>query len=79
MDMLSSTHANVIRRMQQQLLIGSLQVKRKLRRVVLMGGAMTTGNRSAVAEFNILTDPEAAQARPISPQPCCCPQPPSPL
>jgi inosine-uridine nucleoside N-ribohydrolase len=39
------------------------QVKRKLRRIVLMGGAMTSGNRSAVAEFNILTDPEAAQVR----------------
>eukprot|EP00128_Syssomonas_multiformis_P009548 Colp12_sorted_trinity150504_noHs@34163 len=32
----------------------------KIRSIVLMGGAMTTGNRSPVAEFNIMCDPEAA-------------------
>ena len=30
-------------------------------RVVFMGGALGVGNRSSVAEFNILCDPEAAQ------------------
>lgn len=32
----------------------------RVREVVLMGGGYHTGNRTAVAEFNILTDPEAA-------------------
>jgi purine nucleosidase len=32
----------------------------RVREVVLMGGAYHAGNRTAVAEFNVLTDPEAA-------------------
>ena len=33
----------------------------KIKRIALMGGAIGIGNRSAVAEFNILCDPEAAR------------------
>lgn len=36
------------------------EVKMMIKRIVLMGGAMGTGNLSPVAEFNILIDPEAA-------------------
>lgn len=32
----------------------------RVREVVLMGGGYHAGNRTAVAEFNVLTDPEAA-------------------
>jgi purine nucleosidase len=34
----------------------------RVKRVVLMGGAYTRGNRTPAAEFNILADPEAAHA-----------------
>ncbi|RMI09280.1 uridine-preferring nucleoside hydrolase UriH [Cellulomonas triticagri] len=33
----------------------------RVRQVVLMGGAARTGNATPVAEFNVLTDPEAAR------------------
>jgi purine nucleosidase len=36
------------------------RIARRAREVVLMGGSYTRGNRSPAAEFNILTDPEAA-------------------
>ena len=36
------------------------EAKPKIREICLMGGAMTTGNRGPVQEFNILCDPEAA-------------------
>jgi inosine-uridine nucleoside N-ribohydrolase len=36
------------------------EVKPKLREISFMGGALGVGNRGAVAEFNILCDPEAA-------------------
>ncbi|MDO5681796.1 MAG: nucleoside hydrolase [Propionibacteriaceae bacterium] len=35
-------------------------ITERVREVVLMGGGYHAGNRTAVAEFNILTDPEAA-------------------
>lgn len=34
----------------------------RVKRVVLMGGSYTRGNRTPSAEFNIVADPEAAQA-----------------
>lgn len=34
----------------------------KLRRIIIMGGSATRGNRTPVAEYNIYADPEAAQA-----------------
>lgn len=37
-------------------------LKDKLRRIVMMGGSATRGNRTPCAEFNIYADPEAAQA-----------------
>lgn len=37
------------------------EVKQKLKNIVFMGGAIGVGNRSPVAEFNILLDPEAAK------------------
>jgi inosine-uridine nucleoside N-ribohydrolase len=37
------------------------EVKENIRQISFMGGAMETGNRSPVAEFNILCDPEAAE------------------
>lgn len=36
------------------------RIVERVREVVLMGGAISGGNRSAAAEFNIITDPEAA-------------------
>jgi pyrimidine-specific ribonucleoside hydrolase len=36
------------------------EVKSKIRRLALMGGAVEVGNATAVAEFNIYHDPEAA-------------------
>jgi purine nucleosidase len=36
------------------------RIARRVREVVLMGGAYTRGNRTPAAEFNILADPEAA-------------------
>jgi purine nucleosidase len=36
------------------------EVKSSIKQIVLMGGAIGIGNRSPVAEFNILCDPEAA-------------------
>jgi purine nucleosidase len=36
------------------------RIARRVRGVVLMGGAYTRGNRTPAAEFNILADPEAA-------------------
>lgn len=36
------------------------EIVSRVKEVVLMGGGYHTGNRSAVAEFNVLTDPEAA-------------------
>ena len=38
------------------------RIVERVKRVVLMGGAYTRGNWSPAAEFNILADPEAAQA-----------------
>eukprot|EP01112_Ceratiomyxa_fruticulosa_P006854 TRINITY_DN1776_c0_g1_i2.p1 TRINITY_DN1776_c0_g1~~TRINITY_DN1776_c0_g1_i2.p1 ORF type:complete len:335 (-),score=44.09 TRINITY_DN1776_c0_g1_i2:73-1077(-) len=37
------------------------EVKEKLEKIVLLGGAVGSGNISPVAEFNILIDPEAAK------------------
>ncbi|HJQ44765.1 MAG TPA: nucleoside hydrolase [Amycolatopsis sp.] len=37
------------------------QVRDKIARIVIMGGAMNHGNTSAAAEFNIWSDPEAAR------------------
>ena len=37
------------------------ELKSKIRCISLMGGAFSHGNRSSAAEFNILSDPEAAQ------------------
>lgn len=37
-------------------------LKDKLRRIVMMGGSATRGNRTPSAEYNIYADPEAAQA-----------------
>lgn len=37
------------------------EVKSKIRKLALMGGAFETGNVTAVAEFNIYHDPEAAE------------------
>lgn len=36
------------------------RIVERVREVVLMGGAYAAGNKSAVAEFNVLCDPEAA-------------------
>ncbi|MEU4034291.1 nucleoside hydrolase [Streptomyces collinus] len=36
------------------------EVTRNIERIVFMGGAVTTGNATAVAEFNVWHDPEAA-------------------
>lgn len=36
------------------------EVVRNIERIVFMGGAVTTGNATAVAEFNVWHDPEAA-------------------
>lgn len=38
------------------------RIVERVERVVLMGGAYTRGNRTPAAEFNIIADPEAAQA-----------------
>jgi len=37
------------------------RIVERVKEVVLMGGAYNTGNRTPVAEFNVYTDPEAAQ------------------
>jgi inosine-uridine nucleoside N-ribohydrolase len=37
------------------------EIKANISQISFMGGAMETGNRSPVAEFNILCDPEAAE------------------
>jgi len=37
------------------------EIKKKIRKIVLMGGSAFTGNQTAVAEFNIFVDPEAAR------------------
>ena len=37
------------------------EIKDKIKKIVLMGGAYGTGNATASAEFNIYTDPEAAK------------------
>eukprot|EP00037_Helgoeca_nana_P027555 m.316139 g.316139 ORF g.316139 m.316139 type:complete len:349 (-) comp27538_c1_seq1:1606-2652(-) len=37
------------------------ELKHKLSRIVIMGGAIGVGNMNPVAEFNIMTDPEAAR------------------
>ena len=36
-------------------------MKKCIKEIVIMGGAIGVGNRSPVAEFNILCDPEAAK------------------
>ncbi|CAM0137877.1 hypothetical protein VKS41_001096 [Umbelopsis sp. WA50703] len=36
------------------------EVKQKIAKISLMGGGIATGNRTPVAEFNVLVDPEAA-------------------
>ena len=38
------------------------ELRTRLRRIVLMGGAAVGGNRTPAAEFNIWSDPEAAKA-----------------
>src|SRR5687768_18008038 len=38
------------------------QIVDRVKRVVLMGGSCTRGNKTPAAEFNIAADPEAAQA-----------------
>ncbi|MBC7291545.1 MAG: nucleoside hydrolase [Actinotalea sp.] len=38
------------------------RIVERVKRVVLMGGSFTRGNTTPAAEFNILADPEAAQA-----------------
>ncbi len=38
------------------------RIVERVKEVVLMGGAYTRGNRTPAAEFNIIVDPEAAQA-----------------
>lgn len=42
------------------LLQAAPEVKSKIRQIALMGGAIGSGNATAVAEFNIFHDPEAA-------------------
>lgn len=42
------------------LLLSYPHLKEKIDKIVLMGGGAYTGNSNAVAEFNILADPEAA-------------------
>ena len=41
------------------LLMSFPQIKRKISRIVIMGGAITAGNRTPAAEFNIYCDPFA--------------------
>ncbi|CAH0120233.1 Pyrimidine-specific ribonucleoside hydrolase RihA [Paenibacillus sp. CECT 9249] len=43
------------------LLLAYPELKSKIKRMVLMGGAIGRGNRTPSAEFNILVDPEAAK------------------
>ena len=38
------------------------RIVERVKEVILMGGAYTRGNRTPAAEFNIIVDPEAAQA-----------------
>ncbi|MDR3190796.1 MAG: ribonucleoside hydrolase RihC [Lactobacillaceae bacterium] len=44
-----------------QLLILHPEIKTKIERFVLMGGSISGGNVSSVAEFNVFTDPDAAK------------------
>jgi non-specific riboncleoside hydrolase len=44
-----------------QLLLKYPEIKTKISRLVLMGGSLSGGNVSSVAEFNVYTDPDAAQ------------------
>ncbi|AEJ23703.1 ribonucleoside hydrolase RihC [Weissella koreensis KACC 15510] len=43
------------------LLIKYPDIKSKIKRFILMGGSLSGGNVSSVAEFNIFTDPDAAK------------------
>lgn len=43
------------------LLIARSQIKEKIKRIVLMGGAIGRGNHGVYSEFNFLVDPEAAR------------------
>ncbi|MGI6661747.1 MAG: nucleoside hydrolase [Bacillota bacterium] len=42
-------------------LLARPEIKHKIERIVLMGGAALEGNRTPAAEFNIIADPEAAR------------------
>ena len=42
-------------------LLAKPEIKRKIEKIVLMGGAALEGNRTPAAEFNIYVDPEAAR------------------
>ncbi len=42
-------------------LLAKPEIKTRIERIVLMGGAALEGNQTPSAEFNILTDPEAAK------------------
>lgn len=44
-----------------QLLLDHPDIKSKIKQLVLMGGSLSGGNVSSVAEFNVFTDPEAAK------------------
>jgi len=42
-------------------LLAKPEIKAKIERIALMGGAALEGNWTPAAEFNILVDPEAAR------------------
>ncbi|KRL41750.1 MAG: ribonucleoside hydrolase RihC [Liquorilactobacillus nagelii] len=44
-----------------QLLLDHPEIKSKIKQLVLMGGSLSGGNVSSVAEFNVFTDPDAAK------------------